>query len=138
MCDSRYVSRTAARIPRPRWGLLYGVVVLGLGMLTLTDMAAPEVVRPGLDGVLAVAAVMAIARWVRANRAALEQQEWCECAAERMTVRVVPCRRAEPLELMDSVAARADVAPGAESTVRRSRGSSDRASPRRTFAAGAR
>jgi hypothetical protein len=36
---------------------------------------------------------VAIALWVRGHRAALDQQAWCECAADTLTVRVIPSRR---------------------------------------------
>jgi hypothetical protein len=38
---------------------------------------------------------VAIALWVRGNRAALDQQDWCECAADTLTVRVIASRRPE-------------------------------------------
>jgi hypothetical protein len=96
MCESPYVAPTGtAAIPRPRWRVLYGVVFVGLAVLTLGDVAAPRVARPLLDAILAVAALMAISVWVRGNRTALDQVEWCQCAADQMTVRVIPSRRLE-------------------------------------------
>jgi len=90
-------SRNAtAVIPRPRWGVLYSVVFLGLVALAIGDVAAPETARPTLDGALAAAALVAISLWVRGNRAALDQQNWCECAADTLTVRVIPSRHPEP------------------------------------------
>ena len=96
MCEATDVSRnTIAVIPRPRWGVLYGVVFLGLVALAIGDVAAPEIARLPLDGALAVAALVATSLWVRGNRAALDQQDWCECAADTMMVRVIPSRRPE-------------------------------------------
>ncbi|HEX9822534.1 MAG TPA: hypothetical protein VGD07_23290 [Methylomirabilota bacterium] len=40
--------------------------------------------------VLALAAVAAMAVWIRSNRTALDLQQWCECAAATITVRVIP------------------------------------------------
>jgi hypothetical protein len=96
MCESTDVSRTTtAVILRPRWGVLYGVVFLGLVALAIGDVASPEIARPTLDGALAVTALVAISLWVRGNRAALDQQDWCECAADTLTVRVIASRRSE-------------------------------------------
>ena len=96
MCEATDVSRnTIAVIPRPRWGVLYGLVFLGLGALAIGDVAAPEIARPTLDGVLAVAALVGIFLWIRRNRTALDQQDWCACAADTLTVRVIPSRRPE-------------------------------------------
>jgi hypothetical protein len=36
---------------------------------------------------------LGIAFWIRVNRVALDQQDWCECAADTLTVRVIPSRR---------------------------------------------
>jgi hypothetical protein len=94
MCTSTDVSRpTIAVSPRPRWGVLYGVVFLGLVGLAIGDVASPEIARPTLDGALAGAALVAISLWVRGNRVALDQQDWCACAADTVTVRMVTSRR---------------------------------------------
>src|SRR5437763_1240579 len=96
MCESTDASRNATAVsPRPRWGVLYGVVFLGLAGLAIGDVASPEIARLPLDGALAGAALGAISLWVRGNRVALGQQDWCECAADTVTVRVVASRRAE-------------------------------------------
>jgi len=110
MCEPTHVSRRAVTIPRPRWGVLYGVVFLGLVALTAGDFAAPPIARPALDGVLAVAALAGIFLWVRGNRTALDQQDWCACAADALTVRVIPSSRPRPhapriLEPLDDVPA---------------------------------
>ena len=96
MCEPTYVSRSTTAIPRPRWGALYGVVFLGLAALTAGDVAAPPVVGPALDGALAAAALVGIFLWVRGNRTALDQQDWCACAANTLMVRVIPSRRPRP------------------------------------------
>jgi hypothetical protein len=98
MCESTHVSRSArAAIPRPRWGRLYGVVLLGVAGLTVADVAAPAVARPSLETVVVLVTFVAAALWVRGNRAALDQQAWCDCAADTVTVRVVG-RRLDPYD----------------------------------------
>src|SRR5262245_7686748 len=93
MCEPAYVSRRAsAPVPRPRWGLLYVIALLGLITLAIGDVASPETARLTLDGALAGGALAAIAFWVRGNRTALDLQNWCECAADKMTVRVILSR----------------------------------------------
>jgi len=49
-----------------------------------------------LRGGIALAAFVAMALWIRGNRAAFDYADWCECAAEKITVRVIPSRRPEP------------------------------------------
>src|SRR5207245_6900455 len=45
---------------------------------------------------IALAAFVAMALWIRGNRAAFDYADWCECAAEKITVRVIPSQRPEP------------------------------------------
>lgn len=81
-------------MPRPRWALLYGVGGLAAGALAVIEVVAPAGgVRTGLGCGLTLGAFAAMARWVRRNRAALDLQEWCECAGARVTVRVIPSRQ---------------------------------------------
>ena len=90
------------RVPRPRWGLLYGIVLAGLAGLTVTDVAAGPIARPALESVAAGAVLIGVATWIRGNRVALDQQDWCECAAESLTVRVIASRRrSEPDDQID-------------------------------------
>ena len=102
MCAPGSVSRreSTTTIPRPRWTALYGIAAFGLAALAVTEIAAAAVVRPALESVVGGAAFVAIALWLRGNRAALDQQDWCECAAETLTVRVIPSRRPEPVKSM--------------------------------------
>jgi hypothetical protein len=37
-----------------------------------------------------------MAGWVRANRVRLDLDDWCVCASERITVRVISSRRLPP------------------------------------------
>ena len=62
-------------------------------MLGVVEVAAPSApVRTLLRLALVLGAVAAMAVWVRANRAALDLQDWCECAASTITVRVIELR----------------------------------------------
>ena len=89
MCASNQISRGAVTtIPRPRWGRLYGVAFVGLGALTVANVVVPDGARSPLDGLVTVGVFVAFALWIRGNRAALDQQDWCECAADTVTVRV--------------------------------------------------
>jgi hypothetical protein len=98
MCTANQISEgVVTKIPRPRWGRLYGIALAGLAVLTLGNVAIPDVARSPLDGLVAGAVLVAFAWWTRGNRAALDQQAWCECAGETLTVRVVPSRRPEPI-----------------------------------------
>jgi len=99
MCDMTARTGRPGTTPRPRWGRLYG-----LAGLTLTALAAIEVLPssgPPLTALrcgLALGGLVAMAVWARSNRVALDQQDWCECAAETITVRVIPSRRPERVE----------------------------------------
>jgi hypothetical protein len=78
---------------RPRWGWLYAVALAPLGALAVVETAAPpSPLRTLLRWTLALGAVVGIALWRRANRAALDLQDWCACARATMTARVVPSR----------------------------------------------
>lgn len=117
MCDATAPPTRAWETPRPLWSLLYGLAVL-----TVSALAAAEIVPlPGawhavLRGGLALGGFAAMAWWVRSNRAALDQQDWCACAAKKITVRVIPARRATPAPV-DPVAPRLQQRP-AEHEVR--------------------
>jgi hypothetical protein len=89
MCGSSAARTAGTATPRPRWGVLYGVVVLGLIALAVADVEAPDLARPTLDAGLAGVTLAAVALWVRGNRMALDLQDWCDCAADTVTVRVI-------------------------------------------------
>src|SRR5712691_3751765 len=96
MCAPGSVSkRDSPAMARPRWTALYGIATSSVAALALTEIAADAFVRPALESVVGAAALVAIALWLRGNRAALDQQDWCECAADTLTVRVIPSRRPE-------------------------------------------
>jgi hypothetical protein len=103
MCGTNEISRgLVTTIQRPRWARLYGIAFVGLAALTIGNVAVPDGARSPLDGLVAAAVFVAFALWIRGNRAALDQQGWCECAADTLTVRVIPSRRPEPIRLIPS------------------------------------
>jgi hypothetical protein len=94
MCDTPRVV-----VSRPRWGALYGATLPQLTALGVVEFTSPpNPLRTVLRFVLAVGAFAGMAAWVRANRAALDLQNWCECAGQTMTVRVIESRRPAPAE----------------------------------------
>ena len=96
MCDMTPRSGHSRAIPRPRWGLLYGLVTLMLAALAAVEFAmSPGSAQTALRCGLALSGFGAMARWVRLNRMALDQQDWCECAAEKISVRVIALHPAQ-------------------------------------------
>lgn len=91
-------------IGRPGWGRLYGTTLTPLAALALVEAAAPPAMpRTVLRYGLALAIVAGMGLWVRANRTALDLQQWCACAPGTISVRVIESRPA----------ARADRVPAA-------------------------
>jgi hypothetical protein len=89
MCE-----RPSRSIGRPRWGWLYGVTLPPLAALAVVEAATPpNVLRTVLRYALALTAVAGMALWLRANRAAFDLQDWCDCAGATVTVRVIESRR---------------------------------------------
>lgn len=86
MCDT---TASSTKRTRPRWGLLYALSGVGLALFAVLDtLSPPGGWRTLMDGFAAVVLCAAIAAWVRANRGALAQADWCACAAQQTTVRV--------------------------------------------------
>lgn len=84
MCDSRPPTMTT----RPRWGTLYAIPLLTTAALVAAARSIPTLT--GLLGWALTGAVFgAMALWVRANRVALDQVEWCACASGAVGVRVI-------------------------------------------------
>jgi hypothetical protein len=76
-----------------------------LGIVEVTAPPAP--VRTLLRLALVLGTVAAMAVWVRANRAVLDLQDWCACAASTITVRVIESRwPSPPLDPFPALAAR--------------------------------
>ncbi len=83
--------------PRPRWSALYLLAGLMLGVLLLAQaLVASGAERTALQCGLVLGGFVAMGRWARHNRAALDHLDWCECASSRVTVRVIPSGRDEP------------------------------------------
>lgn len=90
MCDSR---QTAVTTKRPRWKLLYAIPLLSAAaLIPLQSPALPHLLKLVLRFGIASLAVVAVAWWIRANRAALDLTEWCACASETVTLRVIRSR----------------------------------------------
>jgi len=66
------------------------------GLSAVEFAASPGTAQTVLRCGLALGGFGAMALWARLNRMALDQQNWCDCAAERMTVRVIVSHRPEP------------------------------------------
>jgi hypothetical protein len=85
------------RIARPRWSWLYALVALPLAGLTPAEIVLPEgPLQTAAGGALVLGVFTAMAVWVRLNRCAIEQMASCDCAWDRVTVRVISSRRPEP------------------------------------------
>jgi hypothetical protein len=92
MCDT-----TRPVVSRGRWGSLYGATVPPLAALAVVEVAAPpNVVRTALRLVLGLGAFAGMALWVRSSRAAFDLADWCDCAGQTMTVRVIESYRPLP------------------------------------------
>lgn len=87
MCDSR---KTVATVERPHWSRLYAVLPLAIVTLALVELSVRvPVLRVMFRCGIVCAAFGAMMGWVRANRVALDQLDWCACAANAVTVRVI-------------------------------------------------
>lgn len=94
MCDSR---DAVPHRPRPSWTLLVAILPVtaaALAMIDLTVAALP--LRIAADATIVLAEFGAMASWVRANRAALDQVEVCACGREMLTMRVIRSRPEHP------------------------------------------
>jgi hypothetical protein len=91
MCHDPIPAASARFVPRPRWKALYGLVILGGSSLAAVELFGPGgAVRTALRCGVVVATCAAIALWVNLNRISLDAEDWCACAAEKMTIRVIP------------------------------------------------
>ncbi|PYN83827.1 MAG: hypothetical protein DMD96_00700 [Candidatus Rokuibacteriota bacterium] len=83
--------------PRPRWGRLYALAALMLAALAMAEMlVSPGPELTALRCGLVLGGFGAMVRWTRRNRAALDRLDWCDCAGERVTMRVIPSRSGRP------------------------------------------
>jgi hypothetical protein len=90
------VDRSSLR-QRPRWSSLYLLAGLMLSvLLAVQAFVASGRERTALQSGLVLAGLFAMAQWARRNRAALDHLDWCDCASERVTIRVIASRREAP------------------------------------------
>ena len=97
MCDTTERPDRSTTATRPSWRGLYaraGLMLVALLLVQAVVARGPELV--GLQCALVVAGFVAMGRWARRNRAELDHLDWCECASSRVTMRVIPSRRARP------------------------------------------
>jgi hypothetical protein len=98
MCDTRPQRARESAVGRPRWGLLYAATLPQLaGLVAVEAVHSPAAVRIALRCVLALGMFAAMFVWLRANRPAFDLQNWCDCAGQQMTIRVVDARRPQPV-----------------------------------------
>src|SRR2546422_11506709 len=86
MCDT---SRTRAATLRPRWNRLYAVLSIAFVAAAAVNASAPEPLAHSLLYGIAGAGWLAGVLWIRANRTAPQQSDWCACAAGSVTIRRV-------------------------------------------------
>jgi hypothetical protein len=90
MCDSQAGSCRERLLPRPKWATLYSLVVLGASSAAAVEMFGPAgALRTALRLGVVIGGSVAITLWLRLNRVALDAEDWCACAHEKMTVRVI-------------------------------------------------
>jgi hypothetical protein len=83
--------------PRPRWGRLYLLAGLMLGVLLLVQaLVSAGAERTALQCGLVLVGFGSMVQWTRRNGAALDHLDWCDCASSRVTVRVIPSGREQP------------------------------------------
>jgi len=97
MCNGTRAWPDAQRAPQIRWSRLYGILAVMASALMSVELFGPAgLTRAALRGGIALTAFVVMAFWVRANRAAFDYEDWCDCAAEKITMRVIPSRLPEP------------------------------------------
>jgi hypothetical protein len=90
MCVAPASAGRSSAAARPRWGWLYGATLPWLTALAAAEIAGPAgIPRMVLRVVLTLGAFAGMAVWIRANRAALDLLDWCDCASRTITVREV-------------------------------------------------
>ena len=98
MCDTTSQAARGSVGGQPRWGFLYAATLPQLAALGVVEVAqSPQAVRVGLRCLLALGVFLAMGAWLRANRPAVDLQDWCDCAGQQMTVRVIESRRPRPV-----------------------------------------
>jgi cobalamin biosynthesis protein CobD/CbiB len=96
MCNVTAPASGTRSTPRPQWGRLYIRVAFALAAFGVVErLMSPGPIETVLECGVVVAGLVAIGSWTRRNRVALDQQEWCDCATAKVTVRVISSRRPE-------------------------------------------
>lgn len=86
MCNHR----TSVGRPCPRWGRLYAIVAVAATAVGVAHVAlAPSAFRSATLLAIVISMGVAMRRWVTTNRVELDLAQWCDCARETVTVRVV-------------------------------------------------
>jgi hypothetical protein len=84
---------TRQGITTTRWVFLHAVALSPLAALAVVEaVGLPHATRILTDCGLVLGTVIGVGWWLRAHRAALDLQEWCECAPRTMTIRVIESR----------------------------------------------
>ena len=97
MCDVNYPVDGSSLGQRPRWRSLYLLAGLMLSVLLVAQaFVAAGTERTALQSGLVLAGFFAMVQWARRNRAALDHLDWCDCASEQVTIRVIASRREAP------------------------------------------
>ena len=115
MCDTTSQAARGSVGGQPSWGFLYAATLpqlVALGVIEVTQ--SPQAVRIALRGLLALGVSLAMSAWLRANRPAFDLQDWCDCAGQQMTVRVIESRRPRPVAFPIDPPAPAPVPAGEE------------------------
>ena len=94
MCDTTLRATGGSRVARPHWGLLYMTAIPQLAALGAVEaIQSSQATRVALRCLLALGMFATMLVWLRANRPAIDLQDWCDCAGERMTIRVIESHR---------------------------------------------
>jgi hypothetical protein len=97
MCDVNYPVDGSSTRQRPCWSALYLLAGVMLSVLLgVQALVAAGAERTALQTGLVLVGFSAMVQWARRNRAALDHLDWCDCASERVTVRVIVSRREAP------------------------------------------
>ena len=98
MCDTTSRGAHGTAVDRPRWSFLYLTTLPQLAALAAVETGqSPQTIRIALRYLVALGVFAAMSVWLRANRPAFDLQDWCDCAGERMTVRVIESSRPQPV-----------------------------------------
>lgn len=84
MCDKR------RSLSVPRWGRLYVILALAITAIAAAEFSPLGLLFRELVELAVLAATLTAALgWVRGNRVALAEMDWCSCAGAEVRIRVV-------------------------------------------------